>query len=291
MNRKGERKKSFLVFLMAVSMLTQQTSGVALAEEDLAVQETMEDSEGKSTDLEGKNTDLKLDENGQNGTEPEVSEAAQDESDTEGDIKPDSEAGEDADTQKEAGTEGGIKPDSEAGEDADTQEGVGAEAAKPDSGAQDNTDPEAPAEIHDDDEKEPDAGTEEDADIEEKSVLTASVVQEVYLAGQDENLDVMVRCSITVSNISETAASESTVIKAVLPETLDYCESPDETEGIQVQANTVYWEEQTIAAASQNTYVFSARADQGIQDTARLTAVYYVDEQHRYGKLSWDGFL
>ena len=68
MNRKGERKKSFLVFLMAVSMLTQQTSGVALAEEDLAVQETMEDSEGKSTDLEGKNTDLKLDENGQNET-------------------------------------------------------------------------------------------------------------------------------------------------------------------------------------------------------------------------------
>ncbi len=170
------------------------------------------------------------------------------------------------------------EPPEDGNQGSDTTEGK-----TPEDGTEVDSNEETDSETEDGEEKDKE-------EIEEKAALMGSVTQQVIRTEIDGQQEAIVKYTLTVSNMSEEAASEETKIKAVLPETLTYYASKKETAGIETAGREIYWNGQAVSAASQNTYIFCAKVAKGVEDTAQLAAAFYIDSvQIDAGSISWNG--
>ena len=198
----------------------------------------------------------------------------------------------DSSDENASGTDAGETQESEMSSEALT-ESLPSETASEDeseteiseSESETETESEADAETENETEAETEAETETERETEtEEAMLQGTVLQEVQKLEKNGETEILVKYTIRVTNEAEKAASEHTVIKAVLPGTLTYEKSDTQTAGLLLAANekggeNVWWEEQSIPAASVSEYVFYAKPDDGIDNEEELAADFYIDDE------------
>ena len=149
------------------------------------------------------------------------------------------------------------------------------------SGSESETEPESESDAETENETE--AETEVETETEE-AMLQGTVLQEVQNLEKNGETEIFVKYTIRVTNEAEKADSEHTMIKAVLPGTLTYEKADTQTAGLLLAANekggeNVWWEEQSIPAASVSEYIFYAKPDDGIDNEEELAADFYIDDE------------